>query len=575
MALSDNALILDEKMDLVTFIIKVDDEEISKNYHITSINVHNEINVIPRAVISIVDGDTDKEDFEISSSGEFAAGKKIEIQLGYENNNEIVFNGIIVSNTHKINNNCSELNIECKHETFKMTLSQNNNHFNTNITSTEIVEKLINDYDIKINIDPSKIKHPQVLQSNISDWDFMVGHLDADGMICLFNNDGLKITKLIPTGSSTLDLTFGRNILEFNGDRDTRTQTESVKIYSWDFKNQEVAAQENEKTGVNEDETENTSKTFEIRSSASYTEDEITSISTAKKTRQDLSKVKAKVKYIGNLSVSPGGFINIAGVGKKFDGTFFVSAIDHEYTDGCWITEAALGWDDKFFSEQTNPGHSASAAAQPSTLHGLQIGIVTGIEDEEGQYRVRIKLPVVDDKAEGLLARVATLDAGKNRGTFFRPEVDDEVLIGFLNDDPSSPVILGMLHSGPKPAPIEPEKNNNKKGYVSRSGIKMTFDDGEKKLTIETPGERVFELDDDSATITLKDSNGNKIIMDQTGISIEAEKSIKLKAGTELTIESSQISVNADGILKLEGSGSTNLNSSGITEIKGSLVKIN
>jgi uncharacterized protein involved in type VI secretion and phage assembly len=265
----------------------------------------------------------------------------------------------------------------------------------------------------------------------------------------------------------------------------------------------------------------------------------------------------------------------LEGVGNKFSGRSFVSALEHEYTEGCWITEATLGWSELFFAQEINPTHSASETGQPSTVGGLHIGVVTSIEDSDGEYRVQVKLPMVDDQSDGLYARVATLDAGNKRGTFFRPEKDDEVVIGFLNDDPSNPVLLGMLHSSAKPAPLEPEKENNKKGYVSRTSIKLIFDDDEKSLRIETPGNRVVELNDTDGTITINDDSGNKITMGSSGITMEASKDINIKAGASLTLEAANLSIKGKGNLEVNGNGHTVIKSGGVTEIKGSFVTIN
>jgi uncharacterized protein involved in type VI secretion and phage assembly len=182
---------------------------------------------------------------------------------------------------------------------------------------------------------------------------------------------------------------------------------------------------------------------------------------------------------------------------------------------------------------------------------------------------------VVNENDEGLYARVATLDAGNNRGTFFRPEIDDEVLIGFMNDDPRHPVILGMLHSSNKAAPWEPENDNPKKGYVSRSGIRMSFDDEKKCLLIETPGNRMLEMDDDAGTITIKDANGNKIMLGSDGITIESAKDLVLKAAKSISLSAPEVSMKADATMSVEGGGSTSMKSNGITEVKGSMVKIN
>ena len=182
---------------------------------------------------------------------------------------------------------------------------------------------------------------------------------------------------------------------------------------------------------------------------------------------------------------------------------------------------------------------------------------------------------MVNDQDEGIYARVATLDAGDTRGSFFRPEVDDEVLVGFMNDDPRSPVIIGMMHSSAKPAPLEPQETNPEKGYVSRSKIKFIFNDEQKSIRIETPGSRVFEMNDSENSILVQDGDGNKIVMDSSGVTVQAATKLTLKAGSSLSVEAPQVSIKADASLSMEGSGSTSVSSSGVTEVKGALVKIN
>ena len=568
--------------DLVSTTIFVDGNEVAKKHHLVSITVTIGINKIPSATLVILDGEPNKEDFEVSNAGDFLPGKKIEIKLGYHNEKTTVFKGIIVTNTHNINNNCAELSIECKDETVKMTVNKGNRHFN-DIVDSDVVTKLLDDNKVKdAQVEALSTKHEQLVQSNISDWDYMISRLDVNGMICVINNGQVSVKKPKMDDAVKFELTYGADILEFHADMDSRTQTSSVKTLSWDFENQKVRTTESEDSNAPDEGNISRSdlasvndQPLEMRTSANLSQEETQAIANAKKLRQDLSKIKAKVKYQGVHNAAPGDFIAIKGAGKNFNGKAFVSAIHHEYADGDWITEATLGWNENFFAEETNPHHAAAGTGQSSSLHGLQTGIVTGITDQNGQYRVKIRLPMVNEQDEGIYARVATLDAGDKRGTFFRPEADDEVVVGFMNDDPRNPVILGMLHSSAKSSPLEPKPANPEKGYVSRSGIKLIFNDEKKSIRIETPGSRVFEMNDDDNTITVEDANGNKMVFEQSGVSIESATDLTIKAGTSISISAPQLSLKADGTLSIEGTGSTSVGSSGVTEVKGSLVKIN
>ena len=125
-------------------------------------------------------------------------------------------------------------------------------------------------------------------------------------------------------------------------------------------------------------------------------------------------------------------------------------------------------------------------------MNGLQIGTVASNEDPEGEHRVRVRMPLVNEQADGVWARVASLDAGNQRGFFFRPEIGDEVVVGFLKDDPRRAVILGMLTSSAKPAPLKGSDDNHEKVYQSRTGMRLYFNDDKKVVLLETPaGNRV------------------------------------------------------------------------------------
>jgi uncharacterized protein involved in type VI secretion and phage assembly len=216
-------------------------------------------------------------------------------------------------------------------------------------------------------------------------------------------------------------------------------------------------------------------------------------------------------------------------------------------------------------------------------VNGLQIGIVTALEnDPDGEDRIQVRLPLVSTTAEGIWARIATLDAGQERGTFFRPEIDDEVVIGFLNDDPRHPVVLGMCHSSAKPAPEPAKDDNHRKGYVSREKLQCIFDDEKKAIVLSTPGGNNMTLSEDNQGIVIEDQNGNKITLDDSGITIESSKGLTLKAATGITADGMNVDIKAQSAFKAVGTASaevsgasTTLKGSATTVIQGGMVQIN
>ena len=170
---------------------------------------------------------------------------------------------------------------------------------------------------------------------------------------------------------------------------------------------------------------------------------------------------------------------------------------------------------------------------------------------------------------------MATLDAGNKRGSFFMPEIDDEVIVGFVDGDPHNAVVLGMLHSSQAPMPLEITDENHQKGFFSRENIQLLFDDEKKSLLMETPGGNKLLISDDEKGVSLEDQNGNTIVMNDQGITIESKKNLTLKASHDISIEGMNVNVKANAQLVAQGTSSTEVSASGNTVIKGGLVQIN
>ena len=160
------------------------------------------------------------------------------------------------------------------------------------------------------------------------------------------------------------------------------------------------------------------------------------------------------------------------------------------------------------------------------------------VDDTEdgGQYRVKVHVPTITSSNEGIWARVATLDAGPERGVYFRPQVNDEVILGFLNDDPREAVILGYLHSkDTNKSPLPETEGNLEYGFVTKEKIKLIFDDTNKRMTL-IAGEKSIVINNDSSAIELKDENSNSIKMDSSGITIQAGTGNVTIKGTQVLI---------------------------------------
>lgn len=185
------------------------------------------------------------------------------------------------------------------------------------------------------------------------------------------------------------------------------------------------------------------------------------------------------------------------------------------------------------------------------TWYGVYPGLVTDIKDPDGQGRVKITLPWASDTDGARFeawARIAMLMAGNNRGTWFIPDVNDEVLVAFEGGNVRKPYVIGMLWNGKDASPesMDGAGNNYKKVIRSRNGVKLTFDDqdGQENLKVETPGGQSITLKDGPGAIEIVDSNGNSIKLQTSGITVTASAKVTVNA-SQVELSAGMVTVNA------------------------------
>lgn len=182
--------------------------------------------------------------------------------------------------------------------------------------------------------------------------------------------------------------------------------------------------------------------------------------------------------------------------------------------------------------------------------HGVVPAQVVSLADPDGQGRIQIELPWSPDSEGGRYlawARMATLFAGGNRGSWFLPDIGDEVLVAFEHGNPRRPYVLGGLWNGTDAPPDASHSDaNNRKLIRTRNGVTLMFDDsdGQEKLHIETPGGQKVKLSDGPGMVEIEDSNGNSVTLDASGVTVSASGLVKVEAST-VTIDATAVTVNA------------------------------
>ena len=322
--------------DVVSYEIRVDGTAISGTFKVLALTVREAINKIPSAQITLVDGSASDMNFESSDTGQFKAGRKIEILIGYDDQNEKIFGGIIISNIHKVHSRGWEMQVECRDERIKMTITRSGKNFE-NITDADLINQLLqaNGLAEAVKTDSSAaVTHEQLVQWDVTDWDYMMSRVDASDLVCHIHNGTMSLKKPDWSEDVKLTLTHGLDMLEFTGEVDSRIQTQDVETISWDYKDQKIRKTtgndpdgSDQKKDPDEDSSHTVkeviddiasvlNKPFLIR--ASYLdEDAQQKITDSKKMRQSLDSLRGKVKYFGSILALPADMIELKGVGSR------------------------------------------------------------------------------------------------------------------------------------------------------------------------------------------------------------------------------------------------------------------
>ncbi len=563
--------------DVVTFTIRVGGVDIPRLLEVTGVAVFKGIGRIPFARIELLDGDPAGQTFAVSEGDLFAPGGELEVLAGYHSQEDSIFKGIIVGQKIRVRQlGRGLLTVICRHPLYQATMTVHNRTWK-DLSDADAISDIFTEYDVDLKSSSEGVNHQSLIQYQSTAWDFAVTRARASGLFLIPTDAGADLVKPDFSGEPVLSLQFGATVFELDAEFDIREQPTSVVATSWDPSSQEIIevvgaepslpdAGSLSPTGMAATHGQN----LALRHAGAISEEELQAFADGVLLLQRLGSIVGRVQCTGSPAPLPGTILKLDGAGTRFSGSFLISAVRHTLAAGTWKTEIQFG-----IPKSPAPVKNPAAEMIPAT-RGLQIGVVEQLEnDPEGEFRIQVRLPVLGESAEPIFARLASFDAGDNRGGTYFPEIGDEVVVAFLADDPRHAIVLGSLHSSARPTPISPEDDNPTKGYFSREGLKLVFDDKKKSIRLETPGGRILTLDDEAGEIRIADQNGNTLVLDASGISMESAKDLTLKAAATFGIEGVNVSAEASGSFTASSGAGAELSASGNTVIKGALVQIN
>jgi Rhs element Vgr protein len=598
--MANKSTVVTKDIDLVSLVVTVGGKELGERFQLVEVEVKKEVNKIPTATVIVLDGSPHKVEFKSADSNPFKPGDEVKISAGYHQKTKVLFEGIVQSHNGKVKGNeISEVVLKCVDKAIKLTLEPKNENF-ADMTDADIFRKVLGGFAGKI--EATTEKHERMVKYSSTAWDFALMRAEVMGLILVVDKGKVNVVKPTVSGPA-LTLTYGTDIIKMDVDVDAKNQVKKVTAEGWDYsKNQIVVKTAKEPTvpkagdmdGVALSGKSSGGGDIKLNSNGPILSSYLQRWADSVLLRRRLGTFQGNVHIQGSADINHDNVVTLNGVARHLKGDHYVGGVKHTIKDSDWNTTIMIGLDSKFFSDRQNGNstQAAPAAGMAPALSGLQIGTVQKIHaDPQGETRVLVDIPVITAKGDGLWARLGTNYATKKAGFFTYPEIGDEVVCGFLNEDPRFPIILCSVPGKSHETAYTPDDKNTYKAFTSNSKMKIEFEDVKKILTIWTPNKNYMIFSDDKGSITIEDENKNKMVMDSKGINfytpfdfvVKADGNIKmeskmkteLKAKMDFSIESSMNVNNKASIANTMKGATCEVNGSGMTTIKGGVVMIN
>lgn len=584
-----------KNIGVLSYSVYCNGTKLKDNYQLTYSHVSLSMNRIGKATLKFNAGNMDKQIFEETDSSHFKPGNTIRLDVGNISSEKSIFEGYIINVKIVFEKGLrSQMVVECRDYAFPATQGRESKIFE-NKKDSEIIKEMLSSCG-DVTVDDTTYKHPVIVQNYCTKWDLARSCADANGLFVSVIGEKISVKKPEVGAAAVLTITNGVDLISFDGGLSTNDQYVDYEAISWSSSDQkEVKVSASAPTlnsqGDLKPKTFATGEKQLLQSDAPTEESILKQWVNSMALKAGLARYQGTFSFYGSEEVVPGCIVELKGMGERFSGDVFVGSVTHTIENNEWITEVGMGVPVENITSEPDVVSPSASGLMPG-IEGLRIGIVTKLSDDPlNESRVQIKLPLFNGEKKLLWARLAILYATKGSGYFFLPEKGDEVIVGFFNNNPHSPVILGSMHNKKNAPPEKYTDENHKKAIITREKMKIEFDEEKKIITILTPGKNQIEINDDKKSIELSDQNKNIITMDSSGITLSSGKDIILKAKGAITLDAtSKVSIEAKSDVELnganvkatakvgftaKGNATAEISASGQTVVKGGVVMIN
>ncbi len=508
-------------------------------------------------------------------------GTEIEISTKAQTTENLLFKGEIVSLEPVFSAASQRLVVRAFDKTHRLTRIRKSATY-VDSKDSDIVQKVAGEGGVTAKIATTKTVHKHVFQDAKSHWEFVCDRMAPLGLL-VFGHLGELNCRLPSDKGPDISAKWGETLLDFQITLDTTTQATEFRAQGWDPKEKQsvVSVKQNGdgKPEVGESKDGKAMAGIFASSSPKFVmhraihdmsyADEISKGAADRVTTQF---IEAEGKVHGNPKLLAGSTLKLENIGERFSGKYLVTTARHVFDT------AKQGYTTEFHIS----GHHVPSVrtallgsdAETRVADRLVVAVVTNNQDPEEMGRVKVKYPWLDDKAESYWARVIAPGAGKERGVYFLPEVDDEVLVGFELGDMNHPYILGGLWNGKDKTP-ESTSDTLSGSAVKRRIIKSR--DGHFIVLIDDDGGGGITLQDKKGNVIKVESQDNKMTVDMKGdIEVKSQGSINITATSDIKLHASgNVEITADQELSMKASMGATLDGGMKTDVKGGMVNLN
>lgn len=541
--------------DLLKLEFLTDEKDNGLDALLKEAQVTFELNKIPFAKFTFIASNPDVDTTADLPTDLLKKGQKIELKVTVNKKPQTLFKGFIKSVEKSISENSTTVKIECKDQAYQLTKPSNESDDSTETFKSKL-DRFFSQANItnKIESEGQSWEEEYITRNpHTIPWDYLVGFLDSIGMMVNVRNgefSTLDILEAVPEEKYAAE--NGINVFMFSGREDESKKLSKASIEYWDPSSQSMEKIEAEQ------EAEKNIKTLTLNESRFLTSTMTRMANTFLK-RSNHAVIQGELSTFGNLEAKAGDFLICNKVNKEIDKKkLLIRKEYHTFENASWKTEYTLGVEsEQSFTEINSPSVPAQQAqtGQTNSVSGLQIGVVTQIEeDPDNQFRIKVRIPTLSESGEGVWARLANVFSGNEMGSFFIPNVNDEVIVGCLGNNPDTPIILGSLYSSQNAMPFPIEKENYTKAFVTKEGTKIQLDDEKKSIELSTKKGNKLLISDDEKGFVLEDENGNKIMMNADGITLDSSKDLILKARMDFKMDSAKAALSASATMDVKGS---------------------